>query len=116
MAIIGTTLLAALSGIDSFLGIQEFVESHFDELSKMSMNFPKCLIFPEVSPTMTPTGVWSMISPDAFLRSVLCITNGFDEKEETRYYTSSLDLETEQLNETDAGKCYVSRSFVEVFV
>jgi hypothetical protein len=39
MAIIGTTLLAALSGIDSFLGIQEFVESHFDELSKM-FNLP----------------------------------------------------------------------------
>jgi hypothetical protein len=39
MAIIGTTLLAALAGIDSFLGIQEFVESHFDELSKM-FNLP----------------------------------------------------------------------------
>jgi hypothetical protein len=35
MDLIGTTLLAALAGIDSFLGIQEFVEAHLAELSKM---------------------------------------------------------------------------------
>ena len=34
MALIGTTLLAVLSGIDSFSGMQDFVEMHFDELSK----------------------------------------------------------------------------------
>ena len=34
MTFIGTTLLAVLSGIDSFRGIQDFVEMHFDELSK----------------------------------------------------------------------------------
>ncbi|MDR0633120.1 MAG: transposase family protein [Holosporales bacterium] len=35
LAIIGTAILAVLSGVDSFLGIQEFVESHFTELSQM---------------------------------------------------------------------------------
>ena len=34
MTLIGTTLLAVLSGIDSFSGMQDFVEMHFDELSK----------------------------------------------------------------------------------
>ncbi len=34
MTLIGTTLLAMLSGIDSFSGIQDFVKMHFDELSK----------------------------------------------------------------------------------
>ena len=34
ITLIGTTFLSFLSGIDSFSGIQDFVESHFEELSK----------------------------------------------------------------------------------
>ena len=32
MTLIGTTFLSVLSGIDSFNGIQDFVEMHFEEL------------------------------------------------------------------------------------
>ena len=32
--LIGTTLLASLSGIDSFSGFADFTESHFEELQK----------------------------------------------------------------------------------
>ena len=35
ITLIGTSLLAALSGIDSFSGIQDFVDMHMDELKKI---------------------------------------------------------------------------------
>ena len=35
ISLIGTTFLAALSGIDSFSGIQDFVEAHFEELQHL---------------------------------------------------------------------------------
>lgn len=34
ITLVGTTLLSVLSGIDSFSGIQDFVEMHFDELKE----------------------------------------------------------------------------------
>ena len=35
ITLIGTSLLAALSGIDSFSGIQDFVEMHMDSLGRV---------------------------------------------------------------------------------
>lgn len=34
ITLVGTTLLSVLSGIDSFSGIQDFVEMHFDALKE----------------------------------------------------------------------------------
>lgn len=34
VSLIGTSFYAVLSGIDSFSGIEDFVEIHFEELSK----------------------------------------------------------------------------------
>ena len=39
ITLIGTSLLAALSGIESFSGIQDFVDMHMDELEKY-FDFP----------------------------------------------------------------------------
>jgi predicted transposase YbfD/YdcC len=60
ITLVCTTLCAVLSGMDSFLGIQEFVESHFKELSKyfdLSGGVPS---------HDTYRRIWNEISPDQF--------------------------------------------------
>jgi hypothetical protein len=63
MALIGTTLFAHLAGIDSFLGMQEFVEAHFDELAEnpdLSGGVPSHDAYRRL---------WSMIDPRTFFQS-----------------------------------------------
>lgn len=60
ITLVGTTLLAVLSGIDSFSGIQDFVEMHFMELSKY-------FDFPDRVPSHdTYQRFWDAISPVQF--------------------------------------------------
>lgn len=63
MTLVGTTFLAVLSGIDSFSGIQDFVEIHLDELSQY-FDFPNG--FPSHD---TYQRFWDAILPAQFLAS-----------------------------------------------
>jgi hypothetical protein len=60
ITLIGTSLLAALSGIDSFSGIQDFVEMHMDDLSNY-FDFPHGLPSHD-----TYQRLWDNISPTQF--------------------------------------------------
>lgn len=63
MTLVGTTLLAVLSGIDSFSGMQDFTEMHFDELKQyfnLSAGVPS---------HDTYQRFWDSISPDEFAAS-----------------------------------------------
>lgn len=60
ITLIGTSLLAALSGIDSFSGIQDFVDMHMNELSK-HFDFPHGLPSHD-----TYQRLWDAISPMQF--------------------------------------------------
>jgi predicted transposase YbfD/YdcC len=65
IALIGTTFCAALSGIDSFLGISDFVEAHFSELSQhfdLSGGVPS---------HDTYQRFWNAISPTQFRESFI---------------------------------------------
>jgi len=60
ISLIGTTFLAFLSGIDSFSGIQDFVEMHLDELRNY-------FDFPHGVPSHdTYQRLWDGISPTQF--------------------------------------------------
>lgn len=60
ISLIGTSLLAALSGIDSFSGIQDFVDMHFDSLSEY-------FDFPHGVPSHdTYQRLWDAIAPSQF--------------------------------------------------
>jgi len=61
VSLIGTTFLAALSGIDSFSGIQDFVEAHFDKLKEL---FDLSHGIPSHD---TYQRLWDSISPSQFL-------------------------------------------------
>ena len=61
--LIGTTLLAVLSGIDSFSGIQDFVDMHFDELTEY-FDFPG-----GVPSHDTYQRLWDSLSPTQFVAS-----------------------------------------------
>jgi hypothetical protein len=61
LSIICTTILAVLSGIDSFLGIQEFVEAHFDELSQifdLSNGVPSHDTYRRIFSIIDPQSFW----------------------------------------------------------
>lgn len=63
ISIIGISLLAALSGVDSFSGMADFVEAHFEDL-KSHFELPN-------GPPSHDTfqRVWSLINPTEFLKS-----------------------------------------------
>ena len=63
MTLIGTSLLAALSGIDSFSGIQDFVDMHMDSL-KEYFDFPH-----GVPSHDTYQRLWACLSPTQFKSS-----------------------------------------------
>lgn len=63
ITLIGTTFLSALSGIDSFSGIQDFVEAHFTELHQF-FDFPN-----GVPSHDTYQRLWDSISPSQFLEA-----------------------------------------------
>lgn len=63
ITLIGTTFLSALSGIDSFSGIQDFVEAHFEELHQF-FDFPN-----GVPSHDTYQRLWDSISPPQFLEA-----------------------------------------------
>lgn len=72
ITIIGTSLLAVLSGIDSFSGMQIFVEAHLEELKKY-------FDFPSESPSHdTFQRIWDSISPNEFLDSFLYFTQSIE--------------------------------------
>jgi predicted transposase YbfD/YdcC len=63
ISLVGSTFCAVLSGIDSFLGISDFVEAHFQELSEhfdLSGGVPSC---------DTYRRFWNEISPSQFQES-----------------------------------------------
>jgi predicted transposase YbfD/YdcC len=60
ITLIGTSFLAALSGIDSFSGIQDFVDMHMDELEKY-FDFPHGLPSHD-----TYQRLWGALSPTQF--------------------------------------------------
>ncbi len=60
ITLIGTSLLACLSGIDSFSGIQDFVDMHMDELEKY-FDFPNGLPSHD-----TYQRLWDGLSPTQF--------------------------------------------------
>lgn len=60
ITLVGTSLLAALSGIDSFSGIQDFVDMHIEDLSQY-FDFPHG--FPSHD---TYQRLWDAISPTQF--------------------------------------------------
>lgn len=63
ITIIGTTLLAALAGIDSFSGIADFTDAHLENLKNY-------FDFPRGAPSHdTYRIVWDNISPQAFYNS-----------------------------------------------
>jgi predicted transposase YbfD/YdcC len=63
MTIIGTTLLASLSGIDSFSGFADFSEAHLEELEKY-------FEFPYGQPSHdTYQRFWDEVNPEEFYRS-----------------------------------------------
>ena len=60
MTLVGTSVLAALSGIDSFSGIHDFVEAHLDDLSQFYE-------FPHGVPSHdTYQRLWDALSPTQF--------------------------------------------------
>ena len=63
VTLIGTTFLAALSGVDSFSGIQDFTESHLEELSKY-FEFPSGFASHD-----TYQRFWDAISPTQFQKA-----------------------------------------------
>ena len=63
MSIVGTSLLSMLSGIESFSGMQDFAEAHYEELEKhfkMEYGFPS---------HDTYRRFWNNINPNEFLNS-----------------------------------------------
>src|SRR3954471_542002 len=68
MMLIGTTLMSYLSGIDSYSGIADFVDSHYDEL-KFYFEFPH-----GVPSHDTYRSVWDAISPKQFISAFMLFT------------------------------------------
>ncbi len=68
MTLIGTTLLASLSGIDSFSGFADFTESHIEELSPY-------FDFPSGAPSHdTYQRFWEAVNPEEFYAAFLAFT------------------------------------------
>lgn len=68
MMLIGTTLLASLSGIDSFSGFADFTESHIDELTSY-------FDFPSGAPSHdTYQRFWEAVNPEEFYAAFLAFT------------------------------------------
>lgn len=87
MMLIGTTLLAFLSGIDSFSGIFEFAEAHQDNLEKY-------FEFPYGAPSHdTYQRLWSAINPEQFKESFILFTESIAKIAE-QYSVLSLDGKT----------------------
>jgi predicted transposase YbfD/YdcC len=85
MTLIGTSLLAALSGIDSFSGIQDFVEMHMDKLSEY-FDFPHGLPSHD-----TYQRLWNAISPTQFKK---CFGEFIESLEKVASDVMSLDGKT----------------------
>lgn len=75
ITLIGTTLLAMLSGIDSFTGIQDFVEMHLDELS-VFFDFPNGLPSHD-----TYQRLWDSIDPSQFKLAFMDFVNSLEKVE-----------------------------------
>lgn len=72
ITLIGTTFLSVLSGIDSFSGMQDFVEMHFEELRKY-------FEFPHGVPSHdTYQRFWDTISPVQFAASFFDFTKSLE--------------------------------------
>ena len=72
LTLVGTTLCAGLSGIDSFSGIADFTESHLDGLSDY-------FDFPHGCPSHdTYQRFWDAISPDSFLNAFESFTQSLE--------------------------------------
>ena len=68
MMLIGTTLLASLSGIDSFSGFADFTESHFEALAQY-------FDFPHGPPSHdTYQRFWEAVNPEEFYAAFLAFT------------------------------------------
>ena len=68
MMLLGTTLLASLSGIDSFSGFADFTEAHYEHLIEY-------FDFPYGSPSHdTYQRLWDAINPSQFYKSFLLFT------------------------------------------
>lgn len=63
VTLVGTTFLAVLSGIDSFMGIQDYVEVHFEDLSRY-FDFPHGFASHD-----TYRRFWDSVSPKQFQAS-----------------------------------------------
>jgi predicted transposase YbfD/YdcC len=85
ITLIGTSFLAALSGIDSFSGIQDFVDMHMDELEK-SFDFPHGLPSHD-----TYQRLWDALSPTQFKA---CFTEFVGSLEKVASEVISLDGKT----------------------
>ena len=72
ITLVGTSFLAALSGIDSFSGMQLFAEAHLDELQQY-------FDFPYGAPSHdTFQRLWDSISPNEFLDAFTCFTQSIE--------------------------------------
>ncbi|MDQ5884168.1 MAG: hypothetical protein QG556_507 [Pseudomonadota bacterium] len=85
ITLVGTSLLAALSGIDSFSGIQDFVDMHMDELNKY-FDFPHGLPIHD-----TYQRLWDALSPTQFKA---CFTEFVSSLEKVASEVISLDGKT----------------------
>jgi predicted transposase YbfD/YdcC len=72
ITLVGTTLLAALSGIDSFSGIQDFVDMHLEELTQY-FDFPG-----GVPSHDTYQRLWDALSPSQFVASFQDFTQSLE--------------------------------------
>ena len=85
ITLIGTSFLATLSGIDSFSGIQDFVDMHMDELEKY-FDFPYGLPSHD-----TYQRLWDALSPTQFKA---CFTEFVSSLEKVASEVISLDCKT----------------------
>lgn len=68
ITLVGTTLLAYLSGIDSYSGIADFTEAHYDELKKY-------FVFEHGTASHdTYQRLWDAINPEQFLEAFMLFT------------------------------------------
>lgn len=97
--LVGTSLLAALCGIDSFSGIQDFVEMHMDQLSNY-------FIFPHGLPSHdTYQRLWDALSPQQFKD---CFSEFIDSLEKIKSDIISLDGKTIRNSGSDKALHIVS--------
>lgn len=77
VTLIGTTLLASLSGIDSFSGFADFTEAHYEHLIDY-FDFP----YGSTSHD-TYQRLWDAISPSQFYKSFLLFTESLSKLPQT---------------------------------